>query len=134
GGVKIKASKLRGVESEGMLCSPRELNLSEDAAGLLLLPPDAPVGAPLSEIFPADTVIEVELTPNRPDLLSHYGIARELSALLDLPPAKLPEISTVSDQVREDAGVVQLTAPEGCPFYAARFIRDSRVGPSPSWL
>jgi phenylalanyl-tRNA synthetase beta chain len=134
GGVKIKASKLRGVESEGMLCSSRELNLAEDAAGLLLLPADAPIGTALSEIFPADTVIEVEVTPNRPDLLSHYGIARELAALLDLPPAKLPEISTVNDLAREDLSVVQLAAPEGCPFYAARLIRGIRLGPSPAWL
>ncbi len=70
-GMKIKASKLRGVESEGMLCSPKELHLAEDAAGLLILPGDASVGSPLSEIFPPDTVIEVEVTPNRPDLLSH---------------------------------------------------------------
>jgi phenylalanyl-tRNA synthetase beta chain len=134
GGVKIKASKLRGVESEGMLCSPHELNLEHDAAGLLILPDDARIGAPLSEIFPPDTVIEVEVTPNRPDLLSHYGIARELAALLDLPPAKLPEISDVSDRVREDSSVVRLEAPEGCPFYAARVIRGMRVGPSPNWL
>ena len=134
GGEKIRASKLRGVESEGMLCSSRELNLAEDAAGLLILPGDAPIGAPLSDIFPPDTVLEIEVTPNRPDLLSHYGIARELAALLDLPPAKLPEISAVSDRVREDSSVVQIEAPEGCPFYAARVIRGIRVEPSPGWL
>ena len=79
GGVKIRASKLRGVESEGMLCSSKELNLAEDAAGLLILPGDTPIGAPLVDIFPPDTVLEIEVTPNRPDLLSHYGIARELA-------------------------------------------------------
>ena len=134
GGTKIKASKLRGVESEGMLCSARELNLAEDAAGLLILPADAPLGAPLSDIFPPDTVLEVEVTPNRPDLLSHYGIAREVAALLNLPAPKLPEISAASDRVREDSNVVQLEAPDGCPFYAARLIRGIRVGPSPGWL
>src|SRR5271165_7604902 len=90
GGTKIKASKLRGVESEGMLCSARELNLAEDAAGLLILPADATIGTPLSDIYPPDTVLEVEVTPNRPDLLSHYGIAREVAALLNLPSPKLP--------------------------------------------
>ncbi len=89
GGTKIKASKLRGVESEGMLCSARELNLAEDAAGLLILPADAPVGTSLSDIYPPDTVLEVEVTPNRPDLLSHYGIAREVAALLNLPAPKI---------------------------------------------
>ncbi|HEY6839772.1 MAG TPA: hypothetical protein VI114_01030, partial [Chthoniobacterales bacterium] len=102
-GMKIKVSKLRGVESEGMLCSARELNLAEDAAGLLILPGDAPIGVPLSDIFPPDTVLEVEVTPNRPDLLSHYGIARELAALLDLPPAKLPGSRPASEKVREDS-------------------------------
>ena len=133
-GTKIKASKLRGVESEGMLCSARELNLAEDAAGLLILPPDAPVGISLSGIYPPDTVLEVEVTPNRPDLLSHYGIGREVAALLNLPEPKLSEISAVLDRVREDSGVVQLAAPDGCPFYAARMIRGIRVGTSPGWL
>ncbi len=134
GGLKIRASKLRGVESEGMLCSARELNLADDATGLLILPGDAAIGSPLSNIFPPDTVLEVEVTPNRPDLLSHYGIARELAALLDLPPAKLPEIAAVSDKLREDSSVVQLEAAEGCPFYAARLIKGIRVGSSPGWL
>jgi phenylalanyl-tRNA synthetase beta chain len=134
GGTKIKASKLRGVGSEGMLCSGRELNLAEDAAGLLILPADAPVGTPLSDIYPPDTVLEVEVTPNRPDLLSHYGIAREVAALLNLAAPKLPEISAALDRVREDASVVQLEAPDGCPFYTACLIRGIRVGPSPGWL
>jgi phenylalanyl-tRNA synthetase beta chain len=133
-GVKIKASKLRGVESEGMLCSSKELNLAEDAAGLLILPGDVPVGAPLSGIFPPDTVLEVEVTPNRPDLLSHYGIARELAALLNLPPAKSPKTSAAPGKLREDSGLVRLEAPDGCPFYAARVIRGIRVEQSPAWL
>ncbi len=134
GGVKIRASKLRGVESEGMLCSSRELSLAEDAAGLLILPGDTPVGAPFSDIFPPDTVLEIEVTPNRPDLLSHYGIARELAALLNLPSVLFPETSAVSDNVREDSSVVLLEATEGCPLYAARLIRGIRVEPSPGWL
>ena len=76
----IKVGKLRGVESQGMLCSAKELNLAEDAEGLLILPPDAKVGAPIGELFPGDTVLDLEITPNRPDLLSHYGIAREVAA------------------------------------------------------
>ncbi len=122
-GVKIKASKLRGVESEGMLCSPSELHLADDASGLLILPADASVGSPLSEIFPPDTIIEVEVTPNRPDLLSHFGIARELAALLDLPEPKLPQVIARPESAREDSTVVRLEAPEGCPFYSARLLR-----------
>ncbi|HVJ56387.1 MAG TPA: hypothetical protein VM574_00985, partial [Terrimicrobiaceae bacterium] len=71
GGLKIKVSKLRGVESEGMLCSPKELGLADDAEGLLILPKDAPVGKPLSDLYPPDTVFALEITPNRPDWLSH---------------------------------------------------------------
>src|SRR5262249_55021190 len=80
-GTKIRASKLRGVESEGMLCSAIELGLGQDAAGLLILSPNAKVGATISEIFPNDTVLDVEITPNRGDLLSHFGLAREIAAL-----------------------------------------------------
>src|SRR5260370_25477994 len=80
-GAKIKVSKLRGVESEGMLCRPSELNLADDASGLLILPADAAIGSPLSQIFPPDSVIGVEITPNRPYLLCHIGIAREVAEL-----------------------------------------------------
>jgi phenylalanyl-tRNA synthetase beta chain len=134
GGVKIKASKLRGVESEGMLCSARELMLAEDAEGLLILPADAPIGTSLSNLFPPDTIIEVEVTPNRPDLLSHFGIARELAALLELPAPRLPHVTLDSSKATEDAAIVQLTAPSGCPFYSAWPIRGVQVGPSPAWL
>src|SRR5216110_1159776 len=80
-GTEIRRSKLRGVESEGMLYSPIELGLGEDASGLLILSPDARVGVPIGDLFPADTILEVEVTPNRGDLLSHFGIAREIAAL-----------------------------------------------------
>jgi phenylalanyl-tRNA synthetase beta chain len=133
-GAKIKVSKLRGVESEGMLCSPSELNLADDASGLLILPADASIGSPLSGIFLPDTIIEVEVTPNRPDLLSHFGMARELAALLDLPEPKLPQVIARPVAAREDSTIVRLKAPEGCPFYSARLLRDVRVGPSPGWL
>ena len=81
GDVKIKVGKLRGVESEGMLCSGKELRLADDAEGLLILSPEAPVGAAIGELYPADTVLDLEITPNRSDLLSHVGLAREVAAL-----------------------------------------------------
>src|SRR5262252_6362649 len=84
-GTEIRKSKLRGVESAGMLCSPIELGLGEDASGLLILSSDAKVGAPIRDLFPADTVLDVEITPNRGDLLSHFGLAREISALVGRP-------------------------------------------------
>src|SRR5437660_10504831 len=91
-GLEIKKSKLRGVESQGMLCSPIELGLGEDASGLLILSPEAKVGAPIANLFPSDTILDVEITPNRGDLLSHFGLAREIAALADKklksPPAE----------------------------------------------
>ncbi|PYI62658.1 MAG: phenylalanine--tRNA ligase subunit beta, partial [Verrucomicrobia bacterium] len=80
-GTEIRKSKLRGVDSEGMLCSPTELGLGEDASGLLILSPEAKVGAPITDLFPSDTILDVEITPNRGDLLSHFGLAREVAAL-----------------------------------------------------
>ena len=79
-GLKIKVGKLRGVESQGMLCSSKELGLADDAEGLLILPTEAPVGRPLSQVYPNDTIFELEITPNRPDWLSHLGLAREVAA------------------------------------------------------
>src|SRR6266436_4719052 len=80
-GLQIQKSKLRGVESEGMLCSAKELGLGEDATGLLILSPDAKIGARIADLFPGDTILDVEITPNRGDLLSHFGLAREIAAL-----------------------------------------------------
>src|ERR1044071_4741549 len=84
-GLEIRKSKLRGVESEGMLCSPIELGLGEDASGLMILLPEAQVGAPISDVFPSDAILDLEITPNRGDLLSHYGLAREIAALTKTP-------------------------------------------------
>lgn len=127
---KIKASKLRGVESQGMLCSAKELAIAEDAAGLLILSPAARVGAPLGELFPNDTIVDVEITPNRADLLSHYGLAREIAALTQkaLRSLRIAEPATIT------GAAVQISAPNDCPFYSARRIENVVVGPSPDWL
>lgn len=128
-GMEIRAAKLRGVESFGMLCSQRELGLSEDHAGLMILPKDARPGAPLDELLGLpDTVFEVNVTPNRPDALSHVGIARELSALTGVP-LKLPPMSEAPD-VKIPAHVHD-DAPDRCPRYVARVIEGVHVGPSP---
>jgi phenylalanyl-tRNA synthetase beta chain len=134
GGFKIKVSKLRGVESEGMLCSAKELKLADDSAGLLILDPSAGVGEPLSELFPPDTILDMEATPNRPDLLSYFGVARELAALLNLSGPTRNEPKTNSEPSLQDATRVAIFAPDACPFYTARIIRGVKVGPSPAWL
>jgi phenylalanyl-tRNA synthetase beta chain len=130
GDLKIKASKLRGVESQGMLCSAKELGIAEDAAGLLILSPEAKIGAPISELFPNDTILDVEITPNRSDLLSHYGLAREIAALTQKPLRALE----MAEPRTANGSAVQISAPNECPFYSARRIENITVGPSPDWL
>src|SRR5215468_1346360 len=132
GGLKIRASKLRGVDSEGMLCSPKELGIAEDAAGLLILSPEAKIGAPIEDLFPPDTVLDVEITPNRGDLLSHFGLAREIAALTS-KPVRLPSTPPGDAPALQKKGVV-ISASRECPFYSARRIENVKVGPSPDWL
>ena len=134
GDFKIKVGKLRGIESEGMMCSAKELGLAEDAEGLLILPADSVVGTPLTELFPAETVLDVEVTPNRPDLLCHVGMAREIATLLG-KPLTLPEAIRATEGTQsEPTTEITLEAVEACPFYSARRIRGVKVGPSPAWL
>jgi phenylalanyl-tRNA synthetase beta chain len=135
GGTKIEQAKLRGVESFGMLCSARELGLSDDAAGLLLLDRTTAPGTPVARALALeDVLLEVNVTPNRPDALSHVGIARELAALLgtkvSLPRPRLPE----GGGPAADAVKVRIEDPERCARYAARVIEGVKIGPSPLWL
>jgi phenylalanyl-tRNA synthetase beta chain len=132
GGFKIKVGKLRGVQSEGMLCSAKELDLADDAEGLLILPREAPVGRPLSELYPADTIFELEITSNRPDWLSHVGVAREVAAFsgvgFHLAPVDMPSIENAQERM------VSVQTPALCPFYSVRRIQNVKTGPSPQWL
>src|SRR6058998_2508774 len=129
-GTEIRKSKLRGVESEGMLCSPIELGLGEDASGLLILSPDAKVGAPIGDLFPVDTILDVEITPNRGDLLSHFGLAREIAALTG---KKLKSTPREAKTDIKKSGVT-ISATRECPFFSARKIDNVNVGPRPQWL
>jgi len=129
-GTEIRKSKLRGVESEGMLCSAIELGLGEDAAGLLILSPEAEIGAPISDLFPRDTILDVEVTPNRGDLLSHFGLAREIAALTGKKLKSTPREAKIG--IKKSG--VTISATRECPFFSARRIDNVRVGPSPQWL
>jgi phenylalanyl-tRNA synthetase beta chain len=129
-GLEIRKSKLRGIESEGMLCSPIELGLGEDLSGLLILTPDAKIGAPIADLFPTDTILDVEITPNRGDLLSHFGLAREIAALTE---KKLKSTARESKIPVKKTGVT-ITSTRECPFFSARRIDNVTVGPSPQWL
>ncbi len=134
-GLTIKRAKLRGETSQGMLCSEKELTLSEDAAGLMELSTDISVGTPLATALGLnDTVFELEITPNRPDCLSLIGVAREIRAETG-NPLKLPQVDFNEDEtdIRETTSVT-IEAPDLCPRYAARVIRGVKIGQSPAWL
>src|SRR5437660_7813510 len=136
-GLQIQKSKLRGVESEGMLCSAKELGLGEDASGLLILSPDARIGARIADLFPADTILDVEITPNRGDLLSHFGLAREIAALTNKTvgqPHRLPNNAKAGGAPALQRQGVSISALRECPFYSARKIENLKVAPSPAWL
>src|SRR5438270_183628 len=129
-GTEIRKSKLRGVESEGMLCSAIELGLGSDAAGLLILSSEAKIGAPISDLFPSDTILDVEITPNRGDLLNHFGLAREIAALTGKKLKSTPRDTKI--ETRKTG--VAITSTRECPFFSARKIDNVKVGPSPQWL
>ncbi|MGF1452195.1 MAG: phenylalanine--tRNA ligase subunit beta, partial [Opitutales bacterium] len=133
GDFKIKKSKLRGVESFGMLCSAKELGLGEDHAGLLILEGRPELGKPVHELFPEpDTVYELELTANRGDCLSHLGVAREVAAWFKLE-VREPEIKWTPGAPGEPLARVRLETPN-CPYYTAWSIRGVTVAESPAWL
>ena len=135
--LQIKVGKIRGVESQGMLCSPQELGLPDAVDGLLILKPDAKVGQPFAEYLGrsgSDVVYDLEITPNRPDLNSVIGIAREISALTG-NPLKLPALPDSQDAAAATPFVsIRLEDAELCPRYLARLVRGVKVGPSPDWL
>lgn len=135
GGTKIGQAALRGVKSFGMLCSEDELGLAEDASGLLILDPALKTGQPIADALGLrDVVLEVNVTPNRADCLSHVGIAREIAALTG-KPLKLPDCTVPEADEKVDGKVkVRLEAGDRCPRYAARVLEGVTLGPSPMWM
>ena len=134
-GLTIKRAKIRGEESSGMLCSQQELAISDEASGLMELPEDTQIGAPIVEALGLDDVVlELEITPNRPDCLSMIGVAREISVTTG-NPLTLPEIDVQEGTVdSHNLTGVTIEDPELCPRYAARVIRGVKIAPSPVWL
>lgn len=131
-GMELRKSAIRGVESNGMMCSTRELCLGEDHDGIIELPEDAPVGASFADYIGSDPVFDVAITPNRPDCMGVYGIARDLAAaglgvLKPIVAAPVAGSFPCPVEVRTDD-------PEGCPAFHGRVIRGVKNGPSPKWL
>jgi phenylalanyl-tRNA synthetase beta chain len=138
GGRRLGKAKLRGVESEGMICSASELELGEDADGILVLPDGATPGTPLAEVLPlAEPVLELEVTPNRVDCLGVYGVAREVHAITGAPLALPPweeDADAEGEGEASDYASVTVEVPELCPRFTARVFTDVEIGPSPFWL
>ena len=136
GDFKIKKSKLRGVESCGMNCSARELGLGDDHDGIIILPKDAPVGMDYTDYLGmSDTVIDCEITPNRPDCLSMTGMAVEVAAMYDEDThIELPSVQKEQGPDAHDLVDVQIDDPELCQRYTARVVKNVKIGPSPDWL
>ncbi|HOS03956.1 MAG TPA: phenylalanine--tRNA ligase subunit beta, partial [Candidatus Hydrogenedentes bacterium] len=135
GGFTIERRKMRGIESQGMMCSKRELGLGDDHQGLYILSPDLPIGADVKPLLGLDdTVFEVSITPNRGDWACMIGIAREIAAKnsvpLRIPDFHIPE----SDRPAEDYAAVDIEAPDLCPRYIGRVLHGVKIGPSPEWL
>ncbi len=134
-GLELFRSRIRGIDSEGMLCSAGEIGLGADRSGLMSLPPDLPIGAPIADALNlSDIVFEIGLTPNRSDCLSILGVAREVAAIagtaLGYPDIQLPE---GKGRIEEETSVT-IQDPDHCPRYAARMISGIKIGPSPEWL
>lgn len=133
-GVKIRKSKIRGVASNGMICSQVELGLGAESGGIMVLAADTPIGKPLADVLgETDAMLELEVTPNRPDQLGHIGVAREIAAIYRTPlrfPAEPDLRATVDDT---DVSV-RIDEPADCYRFVARVVRGLTVKPSPAWL
>ncbi len=131
--IRLKPAKIRGVVSEGMICSERELGISDEHEGIMILSSEAPVGTTLSENL-GDTVLDLEITPNRPDCLSIIGIAREISALT-ASKLHVPEIDyQESEPTIDSLFSVEIAEPDLCPRYCASLLNGVRVASSPKWM
>ena len=136
-GLKLKKANLRGVESDGMMMSEQELGYEAKSPGIVVLPDESIVGAPLQDYLPvSEAVLELELTSNRPDCFSIYGIAREVAAAarLELAPPPTAGPAVLGGAPAGEAIAVEVAAPDLCPRYAAQVVRGVTVADSPAWL
>jgi phenylalanyl-tRNA synthetase beta chain len=134
-GIEIKRSKIRGVLSEGMLCSEIELAMGREASGIMILPPQLPLGTGLAEALGLkDTILDISITPNRPDCLCVIGVAREIAALTHQKMKyPLPSLADRGEEIHQKTSVTILDQ-DLCPRYVARMIEGVKIGPSPHWM
>ena len=137
-GSKLGKAKLRGVESHGMILAEDEVGIGEDHEGIMVLAENLQVGAPLAEHLPiVDEVLELEITPNRPDAMGVYGVARDVHAVTAAPLSEDPtdrDAEPAGDDSAEDHASVEIADPEICLRFTARVFEDVKIGPSPPWL
>src|SRR2546425_3497465 len=128
---RIETKSFLGVASAGMLCSAIELGLGEDAAGIFILDQGAMPGQDLRQLYPRDTILELEIKSNRPDLLCHLGIAREVGAIFNLPlrPPSVPKVRPANAQE-----LVRVDAPDGCRRFNGRLMTGVTIAASPAWM
>lgn len=131
-GMELRKSAIRGVESNGMMCSVRELELGDEHDGIIELPDDAPIGTSFADYQATSPIFDVAITPNRPDCMGVFGIARDLAArgLGTLKPIAVPEIASQGACPTE----IRTDDPEGCPAFYGRVIKGVRNGSSPDWM
>ena len=135
-GLKIKKTKIREVYSEGMICSEAELGLADKSEGIWVLPDTLKIGEPLHQAlqFESDFIYDVAVTPNRPDCLSHIGVAREVAALTR-QKLRRPKIELIEEKTHASSRIkIRIDTPNGCPRYSARFLANVKIGDSPRWL
>lgn len=131
--VRLKSAKIRGISSSGMVCSEKELGISDNHQEIIVLPPDAPIGTPLADYL-GDIIFNLEVTPNRPDCLSIIGIAREVAALTGQSP-HLPETSYEEVEPSVDRQIsIEIADPDLCPRYCASLITGIKIAESPGWM
>jgi phenylalanyl-tRNA synthetase beta chain len=131
--ISLKPAKIRGVVSSGMVCSEKELGISDSHKGIMVLPADAPVGTPLID-YMGDVIFDLEITPNRPDCLSVIGVAREVAALTG-QETRLPEVGYETAPLAIDQQIsIEIKAPDLCPRYCASLITGVKLAASPQWM
>jgi len=127
----IKPAKIRGVASEGMICSEQELGLKAESDGIMVLGEDTPLGKNLEDVLgEADTILEIEITTNRGDCLSHWGVAREIAAKLQ----KIPNLPIIKNVKFSESNVIEIKDKDLCTRYIGCQIKGVKIGPSPKWM
>lgn len=135
GNFQIKKAKIRGIESNGMICAEDELLLSDDHSGIMVLDENLPAGKSISEALNLnDVIFEIAVTPNRPDALSHIGVARDLSAIFNRE-LRIPELNLKESKLKAtDVASVEILDSENCPRYSAKVVLNVKIKESPEWL